>query len=124
MTTNNVVVLAMDYLPGISGSPDAQTLGTGEAFVFTGGNYIHGTWSRNDIHDRSRSSPTTAAPSLLQPGRTFIELPRLDSTLPLRPSLTPGRRWASATRRPDRVERVADRAWWCAQINVRRSPTA
>ena len=38
----------MEYVPGISGSPDAQSLGAGEVFVFTGGNAIHGTWTRND----------------------------------------------------------------------------
>ena len=86
VSTNNVVVLAMDYAPGISGSPDAQTLGSGEAFVFTGGNYIHGTWSRNDIHDPFALVADDGSPIQLQPGRTFIELPRQDSTLPLGPA--------------------------------------
>jgi hypothetical protein len=76
----------MDYAPGISGSPDAQTLGTGEAFVFTGGNYIHGTWSRNDIHDPFDLVGDDGKEIELQPGRTFIELPRKDSTLPLGPA--------------------------------------
>jgi hypothetical protein len=83
VSTNNVVVLSMDYLPGISGSPDAQTLGSGEAFVFTGGNYIHGTWTRNDIHEPFALVADDGTPIQLQPGRTFIELPRLDNTLPL-----------------------------------------
>jgi len=83
VSTDNVVVLAMDYLPGISGSPDAQTLGSGEAFVFTGGNYIHGTWTRNDIHDPFALVADDGSTIQLQPGRTFVELPRLDSTLPL-----------------------------------------
>src|SRR4051812_32799306 len=83
VSTNNVVVLDMNYLPGISGSPDAQTLGSGEAFVFTGGNYIHGTWTRNDIHDPFALVADDGTPIQLQPGRTFIELPRVDNTLPL-----------------------------------------
>ena len=85
VSTNNVVVLAMDYDPGISGSPDAQTLGSGEVFVFTGGNYIHGTWSRNDIHEPFVLVADDGSTIELQPGRTFIELPRRDSTLPLGP---------------------------------------
>ncbi|MEP7112614.1 MAG: DUF3048 domain-containing protein [Ilumatobacteraceae bacterium] len=85
VSSNNVVVLAMDYAPGISGSPDAQTLGRGEAFVFTGGNYIHGTWTRNDIHDPFALVADDGKVIQLQPGRTFIELPRQDSTLPLGP---------------------------------------
>ena len=76
VSTNNVVVLAMEYAPGISGSPDAQTLGSGEAFVFTGGNYIHGTWTRNDIHDPFTLVADDGTVIQLQPGRTFIELPR------------------------------------------------
>jgi Protein of unknown function (DUF3048) N-terminal domain/Protein of unknown function (DUF3048) C-terminal domain len=86
ISTNNVVVLAMEYDPGISGSPDAQTLGKGEAFVFTGGNYIHGTWSRDDIHNPFVLVADDGKPIQLQPGRTFIELPRADSTLPLGPT--------------------------------------
>ncbi len=85
ISTNNVVVLEMEYDPGISGSPDAQTLGKGKAFVFTGGNYISGTWSRNDIHDPFELVADDGKEILLQPGRTFVELPRKDSTLPLGP---------------------------------------
>ena len=85
ISTNNVVVLAMEYAPGISGSPDAQTLGSGQAFVFTGGNYIHGTWTRNDIHAPYALVGDNGKVIQLQPGRTFIELPRQDSTLPLGP---------------------------------------
>lgn len=81
VNTNNVVVLEMTYLPGISGSPDAQTIGSGQAFVFTGGQYIHGTWSRDD-----RLAPFTLTADdgsiiELTPGRTFIELPREGNTL-------------------------------------------
>jgi len=86
VSTNNVVVLSMDYAPGISGSPDAQTLGSGEAFVFTGGNYIHGTWTRNDIHDPFTLVDDDGKTIELQPGRTFIELPRVGNTLPLAPA--------------------------------------
>jgi hypothetical protein len=81
VTTNNVVVLAMDYLPGISNSPDAQIIGTGEVFVLSGGNYIHGTWTKNDIHDPLTLTADDGTPILLQPGRTFVELPRVGHTL-------------------------------------------
>lgn len=82
LTTTNVVVLAMTYLPGISGSPDAQSTGKGEAFVFTGGNYVHGTWTRADRLDPFTLTDDDGNPILLTPGRTFIELPRDDNTLP------------------------------------------
>jgi len=83
VSTNNVVVLEMNYLPGISGSPDAQTLGTGEAHVFTGGNYIHGTWTRNDIHDPFTLTADDGTTIQLTPGRTFVELPRPGNTVVL-----------------------------------------
>jgi len=85
VTTNNVVVLAMDYVPGISDSPDAQTIGTGEAFVLSGGNYVHGTWERDDAHKPFSLKADDGTLILLQPGRTFIELPRVGHTL-----VTPG----------------------------------
>ena len=81
VSTNNVVVLVMDYLPGISDSPDAQTIGTNEAFVLTGGNAIHGTWTRNDEHEPFTLTADDGTPILLQPGRTFVELPRAGHTL-------------------------------------------
>ena len=86
VSTNNVVVMAMEYDPGISGSPDALTVGSGEAFVFTGGNYIHGTWTRKDVHDPFALVADDGTIIQLQSGRTFIELPRQNSTLPLGPA--------------------------------------
>ena len=85
VSTNNVVVLVMNYLPGISNSPDAQTLGHGEAFVFTGGTYIHARWERLDRLQPFRLIADDGSDVELQPGRTFIELPRADATLPLGP---------------------------------------
>ena len=48
VTTSNVVVLVMTYNPGISNSPDAVSVGTGEAWVHSGGSVVHGTWKRTD----------------------------------------------------------------------------
>ncbi len=76
VTTNNVVVLAMDYLPGISRSPDAQTIGTGHAYVFTGGNYVHATWTRTDRLQPYTLTADDGSIVALTPGRTFVELPR------------------------------------------------
>ncbi len=76
MTTNNIVVLSMVYLPGISGSPDAQSTGTGDAWVFSGGTKVHGTWTRADRLQVFTLTADDGTPMLLTPGRTFIELPR------------------------------------------------
>lgn len=85
VSTNNVVVLAMEYLPGISHSPDAQTIGEGEAFVLTGGNYIHAKWSRPDKFTPFTLTADDGSIVLLQQGRTFVELPRIGSTIVLPP---------------------------------------
>ncbi|HEY0519265.1 MAG TPA: DUF3048 domain-containing protein, partial [Ilumatobacteraceae bacterium] len=46
----NVVVVVVDYRPSPADpkSPEAQTTGSGEAFVFTGNKVVHGTWVRGD----------------------------------------------------------------------------
>ena len=80
ITTNNVVVLEMPYAPGISGSPDAQSVGGGKAYVFTGGNMIEGNWLRADRLDPFALFDLNGAPIELTPGRTFIELPREGQT--------------------------------------------
>ena len=81
VTTHNVVVLVMEYKRG-GGSPDAQSVGTGEAFVFTAGNFIHGTWTREDRLQLFRLTDDSGSSIKLTPGRTFIELPRKDQTVP------------------------------------------
>ncbi|MBU6316444.1 MAG: DUF3048 C-terminal domain-containing protein, partial [Acidobacteria bacterium] len=82
VTTENVVVLVMTYNPGISDSPDAVSVGTGEAWVHTGGNVVHGTWTRADRTQVFTLVDDDGNPIKLTPGRTFVELPRADSTLP------------------------------------------
>jgi Protein of unknown function (DUF3048) C-terminal domain len=75
-TTNNVVVLEMVYLPGVSNSPDAQSVGTGQVWVFSAGNVVHGTWSRADRTQPFTLTADDGSPIVLTPGRTFVELPR------------------------------------------------
>lgn len=80
VTTHNVVVLVMEYGSGISGSPDAHSVGANEALVFTGGTYIHGTWNRPDRLGPFVLLDDNGAPIRLTPGRTFIELPKAGNT--------------------------------------------
>jgi len=86
ITTNNVVVLNMEYVPGISGSPDARSVSSGEAFVLTGGGYVHGTWTRTDRLEPFVLTADDGSVIQLQPGRTFVELPRPNSTIVLPPA--------------------------------------
>jgi hypothetical protein len=83
VTTDNVLVLVMQYAVGISGSPDAQSVGKGEAYVFSGGKYVVGTWTRKDRTKPFVLRDNKGRKILLTPGRTFVELPRTGYTLPL-----------------------------------------
>lgn len=83
VSTNNVVVLEMEYVPGISDSPDAQTIGSGRAMIFTAGRFIEATWSRENRLQPFVLTQADGTLVELTPGRTFIELPRTDKTIPL-----------------------------------------
>ena len=72
----NVVVLEVDYgaSPADFSSPEAHTVGSGRAFVFTDGQLITGTWSRGSSHDRIVVKDLAGNEILLSRGQTFIEL--------------------------------------------------
>jgi hypothetical protein len=81
VSTNNVVVMFVDYRPSAAdgNSPEAQTIGGGEVWMFTGGVLVRGTWSRADRLAPITLSDSTGNPILLTPGRTFVELARVNS---------------------------------------------
>jgi hypothetical protein len=81
----NVVVLEVDYRPSPadSRSPEAQTIGTGTAYVFTGGVLITGTWTRDDRTATFTLADENGSVIALTPGRTWVELPRGGNTVPL-----------------------------------------
>ena len=49
--------------------------------MFSGGSYVHGTWSRNDRLEPYTLTADDGTAILLSPGRTFVELPRNGSGL-------------------------------------------
>ncbi len=66
-----------------SPSPEAVTVGEGEAWVLTGGKLIRGRWSRPDPAAVTTYTDSGGAPIALTPGRTWIELAPLGSAGPL-----------------------------------------
>ena len=82
ITAKNVVVLVTEYgrSAADSRSPEAQTVGSGELFVYTNGRVIHGRWDRPDINKPATLVDDNGAPVLLSPGQTWVELPRPAST--------------------------------------------
>jgi hypothetical protein len=82
VNADNVVVLVVDYQASAvdAKSPEAQTTGTGEVYVFTGDKVVQGTWVRKDRLDPYQLTADSGNPVLLTPGRTWVELARHDST--------------------------------------------
>lgn len=72
----NVIVQITPY--GISEadaeSPEALTVGSGVAYIYTGGNMIEGTWSRAAATDRIVYRDGAGAEVLLAPGRTWVAI--------------------------------------------------
>jgi len=76
VTTQNVVFQFVPYAlsPVDARSPDANTVGQGNAMVFTDGKVILGHWSRPQVSKPATFTDPTGKPILLTPGRTWIEL--------------------------------------------------
>lgn len=66
-----------------SPSPEAVTVGEGEAWVLTGGKLVRGRWSRPDPASVTTYTDSAGAPIALTPGRTWIELAPIGSATPL-----------------------------------------
>lgn len=82
LTAANVVVMVTEYVPSYadSRSPEANTVGSGELFVFTNGAVIHGRWDRPDIAKPAVLVDDQGAPVALTPGTSWVELPRSGGT--------------------------------------------
>ncbi len=72
----NVVVMAVEYLPSDVDrrSPNAQTVGSGQVWIWSGGEVIAGTWSREASLFPIEFKDDNGNPIELSPGNTWIEL--------------------------------------------------
>ncbi|CAN5458627.1 DUF3048 domain-containing protein [soil metagenome] len=78
ISTRNVVIMVVDYFQSAadSRSPEADTIGFGEAWVFSGGAWVRGVWTRADrLSPIELSGPNGRIE--LAPGRTWVELARV-----------------------------------------------
>ena len=73
-----VVVQFVDYRPSPAdaASPEAQTLGNGEAWLLTAGHVVQVTWSRAGLADRTDYKLGSGSEAPILPGRIWVELPR------------------------------------------------
>jgi hypothetical protein len=74
----NVVILFTEYVksPADTRTPQANTVGEGEAWVFSGGTLVQGRWKRPDQFKPGQLVRADGRAITLAPGQTFIELPR------------------------------------------------
>ena len=74
----NVVVLFTDYVtsPADPISPEAVSTGSGQAWVFSKGRVIGGTWERAAVNDRCILKDAQGTEIKLTRGRTWVELPK------------------------------------------------
>ena len=71
----NVVVLFTTYVKnGNTGSPEAVSVGTGDAWVLTAGQIVTASWTRAQATD-PYTITANGAPVGLTPGQTWVELP-------------------------------------------------
>lgn len=78
VSAHNVLVLECEYKTSVadSRSPEAQTTGTGRAWIFTDGVLIEGTWTRPDQGSPWTLETADGASVSLTPGRTWVSLIR------------------------------------------------
>ena len=76
VTTDNVVVLETPYfISGATGSPVADTVGSGAGWLLSDGAQIEITWARAATHlPYTLTVVATGEPAELAPGRTWVEL--------------------------------------------------
>jgi hypothetical protein len=75
---DNVVVIECEYKasPADPRSPEAQTVGTGRAWIYSGGKLVEGTWNRADNLSPWNLRDADGGSIGLTPGRTWVELIR------------------------------------------------
>jgi len=73
LTATNVVVLRVGISTGL-GVPKTELVGSGEAWVASGGSLVHATWSKGSRTERIRLVDDTGAAIHLAPGNTWVEL--------------------------------------------------
>lgn len=81
IAAENVVVLYVEYRASAADarSPEADTIGSGDALVCTAGVVVEGTWRRDDRRSPVQLTAADGTPIALTPGRTWVELARANT---------------------------------------------
>jgi hypothetical protein len=85
--TNVIVQFVGCCVPSPEGGA-YQTVGQGQAWVFSNGKIVRGQWSRSDRSQDTQFVDAAGAPIKLQPGRTWVEFVPASPDYPV--NVTPG----------------------------------
>jgi hypothetical protein len=80
-----------------SGDAEGQTVGEGDAWIFTDGNVRMGRWVRPDKTKPAQYVDGFGVPILLRPGRTWVELLPVGRAVDITPAPVPETTVAPAT---------------------------
>lgn len=82
LSAANVVIQFVNYQGGAGReNAEAQMLGTGPAWVLTGGKIVKGTWKRAAKEDVTTFLDADGKKIRLSPGKTWVELPEASYTV-------------------------------------------
>ncbi len=79
-TPTTVIVQFTKYVPSLADlkSPEAVTIGDGDAWIFTEGQIVRANWRRNELEDVFEYVDHNGNFITVLPGKSWIELPRVD----------------------------------------------
>jgi Protein of unknown function (DUF3048) N-terminal domain/Protein of unknown function (DUF3048) C-terminal domain len=86
--TNIVVQFVNCCLDGFEGAR-YQTVGSGDAWIFSGGQLVKGTWQRSDRNQVTQFLDGAGQPIRLNPGRTWVELAPVGTPVGVIPGAAP-----------------------------------
>jgi hypothetical protein len=97
----NVIVMAVRFGALDDGHPEkqrleAETVGSGAAWIATNGRTLKGTWRKDSVTGPTRFFDASGRPVTLTIGQTFIQVVPVDATVTVRDGALPERRLAGA----------------------------
>lgn len=91
---SNVVIMLVEFAPLRDGHPEkgrleADVIGSGSAWIATGGRTIEGRWRKASTIGSTRFFDTNGRPVALNPGQTFVQVLETGSTVTIVPGVSP-----------------------------------
>jgi hypothetical protein len=82
LTATNIVVQAVPYITSAEANesgvrtpiPEGELVGSGQVWIASGGQYVHGTWKRSSLSSVTTYTDGAGQPIALAPGTTWVEL--------------------------------------------------